>query len=65
MNAVKAIEAKDLTKYHGDFLAIVYKNLDVNQGEFFGFLDLNGDGKSMTIWMLTEQIIDFGEDRFE
>lgn len=65
MTEIKAIEAKSLTEYYGDFLAVDRINFDVNQGEVFGFLDPNGAGKSTTIRMLTEQIKDFGEDRFE
>jgi len=53
MTEVKAIEAKSLTKYFGDFLAVDHVNFDVNQGEIFGFLGPNGAGKSTTIRMLT------------
>jgi len=53
MNEVKAIEAKSLTKYYGDFLAVDKVSFDVDQGEIFGFLGPNGAGKSTTIRMLT------------
>jgi ABC-2 type transport system ATP-binding protein len=53
MTEVKAIEAKSLTKYYGDFLAVDHVSFDVNQGEIFGFLGPNGAGKSTTIRMLT------------
>ena len=53
MTEVKAIEAKSLTKYFEDFLAVDHVNFDVNQGEIFGFLGPNGAGKSTTIRMLT------------
>lgn len=53
MTEVKAIEAKSLTKYFGDFLAVDHVNFEVNQGEIFGFLGPNGAGKSTTIRMLT------------
>jgi len=53
MTEVKAIEAKSLTKYFGDFLAVDHVSFDVNQGEIFGFLGPNGAGKSTTIRMLT------------
>ena len=53
MNDVKAIEAKSLTKYFGDFLAVDHVSFDFNQGEIFGFLGPNGAGKSTTIRMLT------------
>ena len=48
-----AIEARDLTKYYGDFLAVDHINFDVEVGEIFGFLGPNGAGKSTTIRMLT------------
>ena len=53
MTEVNAIEAKSLTKYFEDFLAVDHVNFDVNQGEIFGFLGPNGAGKSTTIRMLT------------
>ncbi len=53
MTEIKAIEAKSLTKYFGDFLAVDHVSFDVNQGEIFGFLGPNGAGKSTTIRMLT------------
>ena len=53
MTEIKAIEAKSLTKYFGDFLAVDHVSFDVNQGEVFGFLGPNGAGKSTTIRMLT------------
>lgn len=53
MTEVKAIEAKSLTKYFGDFLAVDHVSFEVNQGEIFGFLGPNGAGKSTTIRMLT------------
>jgi len=48
-----AIEAIDLTKYHDDLLAVDHINLQVEQGEIFGFLGPNGAGKTTTIRMLT------------
>ena len=53
MKEIKAIEARDLTKYYGDFLAVDHVSFDVEQGEIFGFLGPNGAGKSTTIRMLT------------
>ncbi|GAH33097.1 unnamed protein product, partial [marine sediment metagenome] len=53
MTEVKAIEAKSLTKYFGEFLAVDHVSFEVNQGEIFGFLGPNGAGKSTTIRMLT------------
>jgi ABC-2 type transport system ATP-binding protein len=48
-----AINAKQLTKYYGDFLAIDQISFTVEHGEIFGFLGPNGAGKSTTIRMLT------------
>lgn len=48
-----SIEARDLTKYYGDFLAVDHISFDVEMGEIFGFLGPNGAGKSTTIRMLT------------
>jgi ABC-2 type transport system ATP-binding protein len=48
-----AIEARGLTKYYGDFLAVDHINFNVELGEIFGFLGPNGAGKSTTIRMLT------------
>ncbi len=48
-----AIEAKELTKYYGDFLAVDHISFSVDRGEIFGFLGPNGAGKTTTIRMLT------------
>jgi ABC-2 type transport system ATP-binding protein len=53
MDKFNVIEAIDLTKYYGDFLAVDHINFTVKQGEIFGFLGPNGAGKSTTIRMLT------------
>lgn len=53
MTEVRAVEARGLTKYYGNFLAVDHVSFDVNQGEIFGFLGPNGAGKSTTIRMLT------------
>ncbi len=47
-----AIEAIDLTKTYGKFVAVDKLNLRVNEGEVFGFLGPNGAGKTTTILML-------------
>ena len=44
-----AIETKGLTKYYGKSRGIVGLNLNVEEGEFFGFIGPNGAGKSTTI----------------
>lgn len=48
-----AIEAHDLTKQFGDFIAVDHVNFTIARGEIFGFLGSNGCGKSTTMKMLT------------
>jgi ABC-2 type transport system ATP-binding protein len=47
------IEIKNLTKKFGEFTAVDSMNLNVREGEIFGFLGPNGAGKTTTISMLT------------
>jgi ABC-2 type transport system ATP-binding protein len=47
------ITTHDLTKRFGDFSAVDHVNLEIMEGEVFGFLGPNGAGKSTTIRMLT------------
>jgi ABC-2 type transport system ATP-binding protein len=47
-----AIQIDGLTKKFGDYRAVSDLSLDVNSGEIFGFLGLNGAGKSTTIKMM-------------
>jgi ABC-2 type transport system ATP-binding protein len=47
------IEAKDLTKQYGDFVAIDKLNFEVKRGEIVGLLGPNGAGKSTTMKILT------------
>lgn len=47
-----AIEAQNLTKKYGDFLAVNDLNLKVKKGEVFGFLGPNGAGKTTSISMM-------------
>ena len=47
-----AIHAKNLTRRFGDFVAVDGIDLDVPEGALYGFLGLNGAGKSTTIRML-------------
>ncbi len=47
------INTKDLTKRFDETLAVDRLNLDVQEGEVFGFLGPNGAGKTTTIRMLT------------
>lgn len=46
------IAVKDLHKKYGDFEAVKGIDLDVSEGEIFGFLGPNGAGKSTTISVL-------------
>lgn len=47
------IHTKGLCKKYGDSTALYGLDIDVKKGEFFGFLGVNGAGKSTTINMLT------------
>lgn len=44
-----AIRTTGLTKYYGKARGIIDLNLNVKEGEFFGFIGPNGAGKSTTI----------------
>ena len=48
-----AIEARDLTRRFGAFVAVDRVTFDVHEGEVFGFLGANGAGKTTAIRMLT------------
>jgi ABC-2 type transport system ATP-binding protein len=48
-----AIVSCELTRYHGDLLAVDHVSFEVQQGEIFGYLGPNGAGKTTTIKMLT------------
>lgn len=48
-----AIEATELTRRFGDFIAVDRITFDVRPGEVFGFLGANGAGKTTAIRMLT------------
>ena len=52
MNNKFVIETQDLTKAYGEFIAVDKLNLQVAEGEVFGFLGPNGAGKTTTILML-------------
>src|ERR1700686_5109135 len=47
-----AVHIDKLVKRFGDFVAVDDVSIDVAQGEIFGFLGLNGAGKSNTIRIL-------------
>lgn len=46
---MNTIQLSHLTKYYGKSRGILNLNLDVKEGEFFGFIGPNGAGKSTTI----------------
>ncbi len=46
---MNAIETQKLTKFYGKHLGIADINLQVKEGDFFGFIGPNGAGKSTTI----------------
>ena len=48
-----AIEAIDLTKRFGEFVAVDRVNFRIERGEIFGFLGSNGCGKTTTMKILT------------
>jgi ABC-2 type transport system ATP-binding protein len=48
-----AIDARDLTRRFGNFVAVDRISFDVRAGEVFGFLGANGAGKTTAIRMLT------------
>ena len=48
-----AIEARNLSKYYGDFAAADKVSFKVLQGQIFGLLGANGAGKTTVIKMLT------------
>lgn len=47
-----AIELENLTKFYGKTPAVLQASLQVEQGEFFGFVGPNGSGKTTTIRIL-------------
>ena len=53
---MSAIHTVGLTKYYGRQLGIEDVNLDVREGEVFGFLGPNGAGKSTTIRTILDEI---------
>ncbi len=48
-----AIEARNLTKIFGDFIAVNDVSFTIRKGEIFGFVGSNGCGKTTTMKMLT------------
>ena len=50
---MEAIKTVNLTKKYKNFIAVDKLNLQINKGEIFSLLGVNGAGKSTTIKMLT------------
>ena len=50
---VTMVEARNLTKSYGNFLAIENVNFEVKKGEIVGFLGPNGAGKTTTMRVIT------------
>jgi len=50
------IKTEDLTKHFGEIIAVEGLNLEISEGEVFGFLGPNGAGKTTTVRMLTSLI---------
>lgn len=51
-----AIQISDLSKFYGKTIGIEHVNLEVEEGEIFGFIGPNGAGKSTTIRILLNLI---------
>ncbi|NHI94567.1 MAG: ATP-binding cassette domain-containing protein [Candidatus Lokiarchaeota archaeon] len=49
---LKIVETTDLTKIWADIKAVDHVNIDIKEGEIFGFLGPNGAGKTTTIKLL-------------
>ncbi|MFO8008213.1 MAG: ATP-binding cassette domain-containing protein [Candidatus Brocadiia bacterium] len=47
------VEAEDLTRYYGSFLAVDHISFSIGRGQIVGLLGPNGAGKTTTIRMLT------------
>lgn len=61
---MNAIETRGLTKYYGKTRGILDMDLQVEEGDFFGFIGPNGAGKSTTIRCLLGLITpEWGERR--
>ena len=54
--ATPVIQTEKLTKYYGKSRGVIDVDLEINQGEIFGFLGPNGAGKTTTIRVLLDLI---------
>src|SRR5512133_924531 len=55
-----AIQISDLSKFYGKAIGIEHVDLEVEEGEIFGFIGPNGAGKSTTIRILLNLIFPTG-----
>jgi ABC-2 type transport system ATP-binding protein len=58
--SLPVIEITDLTKFYGKDRGIDHVNLEIREGEIFGFIGPNGAGKSTTIRILLNLIFPSG-----
>ena len=58
--SVPMIDITDLSKFYGKARGIEHLNLEINEGEIFGFIGPNGAGKSTTIRILMNMIFPTG-----
>ncbi len=64
MKTMEVIKTVKLTKYYGKARGIIHVDLNISQGEFFGFIGPNGAGKSTTIRILLGLIAPTGGRAF-
>jgi ABC-2 type transport system ATP-binding protein len=58
--STQIIDIKDLSKFYGRARGIEHVNLEIGEGEIFGFIGPNGAGKSTTIRILLNLIFPSG-----
>ena len=61
---MNSIEIKELTKRYGKFNAVDNLSFEIKQGDFVGFLGVNGAGKSTTVNMLSTILSPDGGDAY-
>src|SRR5512137_926452 len=54
--STRVIDISDLSKFYGKARGIEHVNLEIEEGEIFGFIGPNGAGKSTTIRILMNMI---------
>lgn len=58
--STRVIDISDLSKFYGKARGIEHVNLEIGEGEIFGFIGPNGAGKSTTIRILMNMIFPTG-----